>query len=43
MQLLKHDNEQNVGDLKKGDRILYLDDVTVSFDGFKATVHFSRK
>ncbi len=36
MLLLKHENEQNVGDLKKGDRILYLDDVTVSFDGFKA-------
>lgn len=34
--LLKHENEQNIGNLKKGDRILYLDDVTVSFDGFKA-------
>ncbi|OUR70004.1 urea ABC transporter ATP-binding protein UrtD [Arcobacter sp. 31_11_sub10_T18] len=36
MLLLKHDNEQNIGDLKQGDRILYVDDVTVSFDGFKA-------
>jgi urea transport system ATP-binding protein len=36
MLLLKHDNEENIGDLKRGDRILYLDDVTVSFDGFKA-------
>ncbi|XPV68545.1 MAG: urea ABC transporter ATP-binding protein UrtD [Halarcobacter sp.] len=36
MQLLKHENEKNIGTLKKGDRILYLDDVTVSFDGFKA-------
>ncbi len=36
MLLLKHETEQNVGELKKGDRILYLNDVTVSFDGFKA-------
>jgi urea transport system ATP-binding protein len=36
MFLLKHNHEENVGKLKKGDRILYLDDVTVSFDGFKA-------
>lgn len=36
MLLLKHDNEENIGELKRGDRILYLDDVTVSFDGFKA-------
>lgn len=36
MLLLKTNNEENVGELKKGDRILYLDDVTVSFDGFKA-------
>ena len=36
MLLLKHENEQNIGELKRGDRILYLDDVTVSFDGFKA-------
>lgn len=36
MLLLNHENEQNVGELHKGDRILYLDDVTVSFDGFKA-------
>ena len=36
MLVLKHENEQNIGELKRGDRILYLDDVTVSFDGFKA-------
>ncbi len=36
MLLLKHENEENIGELKRGDRILYLDDVTVSFDGFKA-------
>lgn len=36
MQVLEHENEQNIGNLKGGDRILYLDDVTVSFDGFKA-------
>lgn len=36
MLLLKHDNEENIGNLKKGDRILYVDGVTVSFDGFKA-------
>ena len=36
MLLLNHENEQNVGELHQGDRILYLDDVTVSFDGFKA-------
>ena len=36
MLMLNHENEQNVGELHKGDRILYLDDVTVSFDGFKA-------
>lgn len=36
MYLLKRDNENNIGELKQGDRILYLDDVTVSFDGFKA-------
>ncbi|MCP4970587.1 MAG: urea ABC transporter ATP-binding protein UrtD [Arcobacter sp.] len=36
MLVLKHENEENIGELKRGDRILYLDDVTVSFDGFKA-------
>ncbi|WP_024953547.1 urea ABC transporter ATP-binding protein UrtD [Sulfurospirillum arcachonense] len=36
MLLLEHDNTDNIGELKKGNRILYLDDVTVSFDGFKA-------
>lgn len=36
MLVLNHENEQNIGELKKGDRILYLDNVTVSFDGFKA-------
>ncbi|WP_458700313.1 urea ABC transporter ATP-binding protein UrtD [Sulfurospirillum sp. 1307] len=32
----KRDNIDNVGELIAGQRILYLDDVTVSFDGFKA-------
>lgn len=36
MLVLDHENEQNIGKLNKGDNILYLDDVTVSFDGFKA-------
>ncbi len=36
MLLLKTNNEENIGELKKGERILYLDDITVSFDGFKA-------
>jgi len=36
MVFLKHNNIDNVGDLKARDRILYVDDVTVSFDGFKA-------
>lgn len=33
---LEHENTDNVGILKTGSRILYLDNVTVSFDGFKA-------
>ncbi|MGA1940924.1 urea ABC transporter ATP-binding protein UrtD [Arcobacter sp. YIC-310] len=41
MKLLKHENEQNVGDLKKGDRILLVDGVSVSFDGFKALNNLS--
>lgn len=41
MLLLKHDNEKNVGELHKGDRILLVDGVTVSFDGFKALNNLS--
>ncbi|MDX1809275.1 MAG: urea ABC transporter ATP-binding protein UrtD [Sulfurospirillaceae bacterium] len=36
MFFLKHNNADNVGKLEGGERILYLDNVTVSFDGFKA-------
>jgi urea transport system ATP-binding protein len=41
MKLLKHENEQNIGDLKKRDRILLVDGVSVSFDGFKALNNLS--
>ncbi len=41
MRLLKHDNEQRIGDLKIGDRILLVDGVSVSFDGFKALNNLS--
>ena len=36
MFFLKPNNIDNVGTLEHGERILYLDNVTVSFDGFKA-------
>lgn len=41
MLLLNHENEKNVGELKVGDRILLVDGVTVSFDGFKALNNLS--
>ncbi|MGE0051583.1 MAG: urea ABC transporter ATP-binding protein UrtD [Arcobacter sp.] len=41
MRLLKHENEQRIGDLKIGDRILLVDGVSVSFDGFKALNNLS--
>ena len=41
MKLLKHENEQRIGDLKVGDRILLVDGVSVSFDGFKALNNLS--
>ena len=36
MIILDHENSHNIGELKKGKRILLVDGVTVSFDGFKA-------
>jgi urea transport system ATP-binding protein len=41
MQVLKHENEQNIGELKVGKRILLVDGVSVSFDGFKALNNLS--
>lgn len=41
MKPLQHENTQNIGDLKKGDRILLLDGISVSFDGFKALNNLS--
>jgi urea transport system ATP-binding protein len=41
MKLLKHENEQNIGELKIGSRILLVDGVSVSFDGFKALNNLS--
>ena len=41
MKLLKHENERRIGDLKIGDRILLVDGVSVSFDGFKALNNLS--
>ena len=41
MKLLKHENEQRIGNLKVGDRILLVDGVSVSFDGFKALNNLS--
>jgi urea transport system ATP-binding protein len=38
---LYHENEKNVGDLKQGSRILLVDGVTLSFDGFKALNNLS--
>lgn len=41
MKHLKRENSQNIGDLKKGDRILFVNGVSVSFDGFKALNNLS--
>ena len=41
MLVLDSENEKNIGDLKYGDRILLVDGVTVSFDGFKALNNLS--
>jgi urea transport system ATP-binding protein len=41
MKLLKDENEQNIGELKIGSRILLVDGVSVSFDGFKALNNLS--
>ena len=41
MILLDHENSHNIGELKKGKRILLVDGVTVSFDGFKALNNLS--
>lgn len=41
MERLKRDNETDVGDLKIGSRILLVDGVSVSFDGFKALNNLS--
>ena len=41
MKLLKHENEKNIGELKIGSRILLVDGVSVSFDGFKALNNLS--
>ena len=41
MKTLKHNNEQNIGELKIGNRILLVDGVSVSFDGFKALNNLS--
>jgi len=41
MLVLNHENEKNIGDLHQGDRILLVNGVTVSFDGFKALNNLS--
>ncbi|HIP13092.1 MAG TPA: urea ABC transporter ATP-binding protein UrtD [Arcobacter sp.] len=41
MSLIKNDNYSNIDDLKYGDRILLVDGITVSFDGFKALNNLS--
>jgi urea transport system ATP-binding protein len=41
MFVLNNDNNHNFGDIKKGDRILLVDGVSVSFDGFKALNNLS--
>ena len=41
MKPLELKNEENIGDLKIGDRILLVDGVSVSFDGFKALNNLS--
>jgi len=41
MLMLKHGNEENVGEFIQGKSILSVDGVTVSFDGFKALNNLS--
>ncbi|AXX91603.1 urea ABC transporter ATP-binding protein UrtD [Malaciobacter molluscorum LMG 25693] len=41
MKLLKHEIKQDFGNIRKGDRILLVDGVSVSFDGFKALNNLS--
>jgi len=41
MSVIKNDNYSNIDDLKYGERILLVDGVTVSFDGFKALNNLS--
>ena len=41
MERLKRENETDIGDLKIGSRILLVDGVSVSFDGFKALNNLS--
>ena len=41
MLVLNHENGKNIGKLNQGDRILLVDGVTVSFDGFKALNNLS--
>lgn len=41
MLVLNHENTHNMGNIKKGDRILLVDGVSVSFDGFKALNNLS--
>ena len=41
MVSLRNRNEDNIGDLKIGSRILLVDGVSVSFDGFKALNNLS--
>ncbi len=41
MHLLEKENSKNIDEFRKGDRILYIDGVTVSFDGFKALNNLS--
>ena len=41
MLVLDHENSHNFGEIKKGDRILLVDGVSVGFDGFKALNNLS--
>jgi urea transport system ATP-binding protein len=41
MLVLNHDNSKNFGDVKKGETVLLVNGVTVSFDGFKALNNLS--
>lgn len=41
MKLLKHEIKQDFGNIKRGDRILLVDGISVSFDGFKALNNLS--